>query len=662
MLTLAISKKTIEDIYFENKAKLCEIRIRLVGAEVDLLHVIDHPYGTEKFLEFLSRTMATENLMFYHAVDTFDSMCLALLKLFGEVKRIRTKLDKNLATLALIQGADDPVPRCGPDDSPPQLNDRAAASTAAYTTTSDTLSLSTLTTAPAPSTITPSVITTTTVISSTAAVDAYAQEEIVNAETMSRILAEFDQRVPNYTAPHLRALQEHYTSGDDTDRERMPGMANQYSVNTEAFGRLGAFAGSVDGQDGLGSVASGASDVDESDVLEELPIFDPRSKPPVEEATPPGADNNTVAPFVEETHTPTTAAPEAENGRKRLTKNSMLRDKLFVSVPRSDRTHINANEESHLLVDPLGVVGVSRVNDEHMAANLVQLNQMLFAKIQRKINKIQDSTVELKEVARSMMETYIHEKSPSQVNISSVTRKSMERRFREWVVAGLGTPEVSRNSSLTSLRQSTVESDAVGPSDPFGVANDALRRRSAPGVAVMDSPLRPVLPLSVETTPIGSAVHSYLDMQFTSLFDEAKSEVLKIMRLDSFQRWKRTPEFTAFINSFQRIEKQASRSERADGVTEGMSRSMDESALVGNHPSRAAIILHPIHGVISNNSEKNPVPSPQLAAGAGAPSSGGLLNGLSFRFSPNARTTSAILSPAKSAGQMPAADDSFSLS
>ena len=77
-MLLALSKHTLDEIYNKNKAKLCEIRIRLAGAEVGLLHVIDHPRGSELFHAYLAKEHAEENLLFYRAVDKFDAMCRAI--------------------------------------------------------------------------------------------------------------------------------------------------------------------------------------------------------------------------------------------------------------------------------------------------------------------------------------------------------------------------------------------------------------------------------------------------------------------------------------------------------------------------------------------------------------------------------------------------------
>jgi hypothetical protein len=88
-MLLALSKRVLDQIYNNNKAKLCEIRIRLMGADVTLNHVIDHPRGAELFLHYLVKEHAGENLQFYCAVDKFDSMCRDLKKQYMYVMKVR---------------------------------------------------------------------------------------------------------------------------------------------------------------------------------------------------------------------------------------------------------------------------------------------------------------------------------------------------------------------------------------------------------------------------------------------------------------------------------------------------------------------------------------------------------------------------------------------
>jgi hypothetical protein len=104
-VTLTISKSTLDEIYFENKTKLCEIRIKLAGRDTDLQHVIDHPRGCEAFRDFLTQVMAVENLNFYIAVDRFDSMCVTTGKLSAEIHKLRLKVERVQAMIVARQSS-----------------------------------------------------------------------------------------------------------------------------------------------------------------------------------------------------------------------------------------------------------------------------------------------------------------------------------------------------------------------------------------------------------------------------------------------------------------------------------------------------------------------------------------------------------------------------
>jgi hypothetical protein len=88
-MLLQLSKHVLDQIYYNNKAKLCEIRIRLMGTNVDLLHAIDHPRGGELFLGYLTRERAAENLNFYRAVDKYDAMCKEVRKQYAQIQKLR---------------------------------------------------------------------------------------------------------------------------------------------------------------------------------------------------------------------------------------------------------------------------------------------------------------------------------------------------------------------------------------------------------------------------------------------------------------------------------------------------------------------------------------------------------------------------------------------
>lgn len=67
-------------MFIDNKTKLCEIKMRLAGKNVDLEYIIMHPEGYTAFLRFLQIEHATENLAFWHAIDRFEETCALINK------------------------------------------------------------------------------------------------------------------------------------------------------------------------------------------------------------------------------------------------------------------------------------------------------------------------------------------------------------------------------------------------------------------------------------------------------------------------------------------------------------------------------------------------------------------------------------------------------
>ena len=91
-MVIAFTKRTLDQIYNNNKTKLSEIRIRLVGSEIGLLHVVEHPVGYALFEAYLTKVHAAESLQFYQAVDKFDVMCSTISKQYNSIVKHREHL------------------------------------------------------------------------------------------------------------------------------------------------------------------------------------------------------------------------------------------------------------------------------------------------------------------------------------------------------------------------------------------------------------------------------------------------------------------------------------------------------------------------------------------------------------------------------------------
>jgi hypothetical protein len=105
-MLIQLSKRVLDQIYYNNKAKLCEIRIRLMGTNVDLLHAIDHPRGGELFLEYLTAERAAENLHFYRAVDKYDAMCKDVRKQYAQIQKVRQQQADEELEASLAESAE----------------------------------------------------------------------------------------------------------------------------------------------------------------------------------------------------------------------------------------------------------------------------------------------------------------------------------------------------------------------------------------------------------------------------------------------------------------------------------------------------------------------------------------------------------------------------
>lgn len=77
---ICINKHTFDRIYNKDKTKLAEIRIRLVGTDVELQHILNHPKCNKLFVEYLKKQVAVENIYFLNAVAKFDDMTERLKK------------------------------------------------------------------------------------------------------------------------------------------------------------------------------------------------------------------------------------------------------------------------------------------------------------------------------------------------------------------------------------------------------------------------------------------------------------------------------------------------------------------------------------------------------------------------------------------------------
>ena len=239
---------------------------------------------------------------------------------------------------------------------------------------------------------------------------------------------------------------------------------------------------------------------------------------------------------------------------------------------------------------------------------LIEQNTELYGKVHRRMGKLRQSINELREVARQIMETYVHVNAPNQVNISSKTRTKMEQFFREWSVSSYSNSRILKRGSMknnsinggvttaganagmiggygqdtistintpasgvlapfTGGGRSEVVSAAPSPS-PFPSATVSATRGASMVGPGSSSGYNHTFPTTTAANSSGGGAAAgttehtdqqhqqpqaeevdKLNLDFTTLFLEAKSEVLKLLKQDNFPRWQRTVEFSQFIET-----------------------------------------------------------------------------------------------------------------
>lgn len=77
---ICIDKFAFDRVYYNDKEKLAELRIRLLGKDVELLYILAHKKSNEAFADFLKRQMAVENIHFLNSVSKFDEILAQIKK------------------------------------------------------------------------------------------------------------------------------------------------------------------------------------------------------------------------------------------------------------------------------------------------------------------------------------------------------------------------------------------------------------------------------------------------------------------------------------------------------------------------------------------------------------------------------------------------------
>lgn len=127
---ISINKRALDKLFYNDKEKLTEIRIKLVGNKIELDYIMNHSLSNNLFLKFLEKEMASENISYINSVDKYNDMCNRLIKnffnLYVSIKKkyfeIRKKLAYQLSNIEKKEN-DSPQTNNNSRNSSPSKND-----------------------------------------------------------------------------------------------------------------------------------------------------------------------------------------------------------------------------------------------------------------------------------------------------------------------------------------------------------------------------------------------------------------------------------------------------------------------------------------------------------------------------------------------------------
>jgi hypothetical protein len=430
----------LDQIYYNNKAKLCEIRIRLMGANVDLLHAIDHPRGGELFLEYLTWERAAENLHFYRAVDKFDAMCKGVRKQYAHIQKLRQQqaeqVEASLAESAeegAVEGAEghggdtvaDRQPRTPEPSSPGQVT---PDSHSAY---ENSMKQS------PPKRLDP-IMSASNFGPSSKSGDGSARAGPIMNESEQDGPKEYAIKVK----PPVRGLRPRQSSfsgrvalalaEDETDDKTELSDSDTTTKLTMVPSTATAGPGCAIGTEKLTPSASA-------------------TKAPEEVDSPKDAAAVAAMLVTDQSAAPvqTTATENTTGARKERHRLSFLQAK----AENMERAH-----EFHDRQEPPGQGNEAGEGNESSAdgPSLAVQRSRVSKKIMHLTNTLRTQVVELNEVARVIMQTYVYNDTSQQLNLPDAMRIRCERQFNQWCTDLAQAPrggDISTFSSSDALEQ-----------------------------------------------------------------------------------------------------------------------------------------------------------------------------------------------------------------
>jgi hypothetical protein len=423
-LVLRLSKRVLDQIYYNNKAKLCEIRIRLMGVNVELLHAIDHPKGGDLFLQYLTRERAAENLTFYRAVDKFDAMCKQVLKQHALCKKLVERYHEERLNAAALRdhlaAYSSPSPQgeysegLG-DTASLLLGDTERFQHGEMSVYSLASSVAASAAFPPPTRL-PTIVSVSNLPTGTTSANNSSKEEDG--------LKPYSVKLKPSSSARHRAMPAMRQSSFSS--RVAIALSEEHELEAEGDGVELASSVVSDGDQG-GASASAA------DTLSELPS--PAGEIAEEAALPSTALASESAVGAAVRGGDESVSKDEAPRKKKYHRSSFLKAK---SQDTSARAHEYA-EITGRVTSLGGSQAGSSFRSTVLPADAAKTDERAppqaersLARVNRHINQILVSILELKQVARNIMETFIHNGADNQLNLPGAMRVRCELQYNKW--------------------------------------------------------------------------------------------------------------------------------------------------------------------------------------------------------------------------------------
>lgn len=527
-ILLSFRKRVFEKIYMDDKNKLAEIRIKLLGLEVGMQHIIDHSKGYQLFHNYLVSNMAVENLLFYRAVSRFDHLCEQVREKSEQLRNETSKsVDLVISEEHSSTGTGSRLRKHDLIGSERELNQSSTGPNRRTSNSTERLGSAKFQRS----------------LSKILADE--EEEEKVQPQQVVGNKSPFRERKRSYildvneTIPENEedAISEIYinksfnshgvisrsesadyavTSNDDDEfSDRNVASAENYS-GTDALSSQNSLTRSYSFHKADLSRENSATKKKEGN---DLCVSDEKEVPPSHLLATPMALLETTDEAEGEGelsfHEQNKVIEELDSGSvgggfrrpSMQKKHSLLRQQLEAYV--QDSTSI-INERGRLFAEDSIRFGVGPQEMSNLMIGTAEEEGVKHSGFSEKIESIESTIVELQKVGKTLMEKYIHEGAEHQINIPDKMRKDTERAFSTWIAT----------TSLHSPRKLSEN-----------------KREGSPKSRFFDE----------EEEGFGKA----LDFKFLEIFKAPKNEVYKLLKADKFIRFKRTREFQNFIFSIK---------------------------------------------------------------------------------------------------------------